>query len=137
MNRTERKPNQQLRVIPGRAASLIQVVLGIVFLLFGIVFLYFRVAEVTEPELRLLILLFGVLWIAVCGSISGYGIYSLKKRNAPLFTIESETDAGSCGDHDTPDFDTRLKKLESLKKEGIISEKEYRQKRAEIMEEKW
>ena len=35
------------------------------------------------------------------------------------------------------DFETRLKKIESLKKDGLISEKEYQHKREDIMKEKW
>ncbi|MFN3921716.1 MAG: SHOCT domain-containing protein [Caldimicrobium sp.] len=35
------------------------------------------------------------------------------------------------------DFETRLRKLESLKKDGLITEEEYQRKRKEIMDEKW
>ncbi|MFN3995569.1 MAG: SHOCT domain-containing protein [bacterium] len=35
------------------------------------------------------------------------------------------------------DFETRLRKLESLKRDGLITEEEYQRKRKEIMDEKW
>jgi hypothetical protein len=35
------------------------------------------------------------------------------------------------------DFDVKLRKLEGLKNEGLISEDEYKKKRAEIMDRKW
>jgi len=35
------------------------------------------------------------------------------------------------------DFEAKLRKLESLKKDGLITEDEYRQKREEIVKEKW
>ncbi len=35
------------------------------------------------------------------------------------------------------DFAGGLRKLESLRKEGIISEEEFKKKRAEIMERRW
>jgi cytochrome c-type biogenesis protein CcmH/NrfG len=35
------------------------------------------------------------------------------------------------------DFADGLRKLESLRKEGIINEEEFKKKRAEIMERKW
>jgi len=37
----------------------------------------------------------------------------------------------------TEDFETKLRKLESLKKDGLITDEEYIQKRKEIMDEKW
>jgi len=38
---------------------------------------------------------------------------------------------------ETENFESRLRKLESLKKDGLITEEEYQQKRGEIMKEKW
>ena len=35
------------------------------------------------------------------------------------------------------DFDAGLRKLAKLKKDGLITDKEYEQKRAEIMRPKW
>ncbi|MBU1248349.1 MAG: SHOCT domain-containing protein [Proteobacteria bacterium] len=35
------------------------------------------------------------------------------------------------------DFEARLRKLERLKKDGVISESEYAAKREQIMREKW
>jgi hypothetical protein len=41
-------------------------------------------------------------------------------------------------DQDVPaDFETKLRKLESLKKDSLITEEEYKVKRKEIMNEKW
>lgn len=35
------------------------------------------------------------------------------------------------------DFEEKLRKLESLRQDGLISEEEYQQKRSEIMKENW
>ena len=35
------------------------------------------------------------------------------------------------------DFDARLRKLEGLRKDGLVNDEEYRAKRAEILGEKW
>jgi hypothetical protein len=35
------------------------------------------------------------------------------------------------------DFEGRLRKLESLRRDGLISEAEYARKRAEILGERW
>ncbi len=63
----------------------------------------------------------------------------LKEENAkfylpPCIEIESlETGQPAVG----MDFETKLKKLESLRQERLIDEEEYRRKRSEIMMEKW
>lgn len=40
-------------------------------------------------------------------------------------------------DSDDLAFDEKLRRLEALKIEGLISESEYNQKRKEILEDKW
>jgi hypothetical protein len=35
------------------------------------------------------------------------------------------------------DFETKLRKLEGLRKDGILTEDEYQKKKKEILEEKW
>jgi hypothetical protein len=40
-------------------------------------------------------------------------------------------------DPGSEDFESRLRKLESLKKDGLITDEEYQQKQGEIMKEKW
>jgi len=35
------------------------------------------------------------------------------------------------------DFDEKLRKLDKLKKEGLINEAEFNKKRAEILDQKW
>jgi len=51
--------------------------------------------------------------------------------------IKVETSEGDAGEPSDKDFETRLRKVESLKKDGLITEDEYRQKREEIVKEKW
>lgn len=41
------------------------------------------------------------------------------------------------GEDSSADFETRLRKLEALKKDRLISEEEYKHKREEIMNERW
>jgi Short C-terminal domain len=135
--------SQKVRVMPGRAASAIQVVLGTAFLIFGAVFVFSQAANAgsSEPELKILLILFGIIWIIACGAIAGYGVYCLAKRKpAALCTIEFETvqpTSEANGETGPADFDARLRKLESLKKEGLITDDEFNRKRAEIMAAKW
>ena len=133
--------SQKIRVMPGKAGSVIQIIMGSVFLIFGAVFVFPQAADASEPDLKILLILFGIIWVIACGAIAGYGVYCLTNRKpASLCTIEFETvqptpegnaEAGSA------DFDARLRKLESLKKEGLITDDEFNRKRAEIMAAKW
>lgn len=143
MKRGESVQSQKVSVMPSRAASVMQAVLGFAFLIFGAVFVFSQAVNVSssEPELKLLLTLFGIIWIIACGAIAGYGVYCLSKRKpAALFTLEFEHDQLTSevnGESNSADFDARLRKLESLKKEGLISADEYNRKRTELMMEKW
>lgn len=50
-----------------------------------------------------------------------------------------EFDSADDGEGQAPgiDFEAKLRKLESLKKDGLITEDEYRRKREDIVKEKW
>ena len=51
--------------------------------------------------------------------------------------IEVESSDGSEEKAPAVDFEAKLRKLEALKKDGLITEDEYRQKRDDVMKEKW
>ncbi len=106
----------------------------VLMLIFGLVFLI----EVLPDEP--FALFFKALWLLFC--IGGI-IYSLivlgsysgpDKNKIPL----SATDVIEIKDEGKAiDFDDRLRKLESLKNDHLITEEEYRQKREEILKDKW
>jgi hypothetical protein len=135
--------SKKLSVKPGeltRPASIVAIVVAAGFLIFGLVLasVGFRENE-NEPVLRLLILLFGLIWVAVCIGLIVLNARLLNRKGSAgsqsLFEIETEGDgaAGNVGDN----FDSRLRKLEGLRKDGLITEDEYRRKRGEIMGRKW
>lgn len=109
---------------------------------------------------------FGLLWFVMCvGGIiynaMNLSTYSKEKKNSfpvtagEVFEMTSEPapnepssasqagashrSGGGAGGSGSvgPDFETRLRKLESLKKDGLITEDEYRRKREEILNDKW
>ena len=62
------------------------------------------------------------------------------KEKIPLTAeevIQIDTSEEEGGEPSGKDFEARIRKVESLKKDGLITEDEYRQKRDEIMKEKW
>ncbi len=135
--------SKKLSVKPGelaRPASILAIVVAAVFLIFGLVLASVGFRENgNEPVLRLLILLFGLIWVAVCIGLIVFNARLLNRKGSAgsqsLFEIETEGD-GRPGEG-AGDFDSRLRKLEGLRKDGLITEDEYRRKRGEIMGQKW
>jgi hypothetical protein len=134
--------SKKLSVKPGeltRPASIVAIVVAAGFLMFGLVLVTVGFQEnESEPALRLLILLFGLIWAVACIGIIVFNARLLNRRRSAgtgsLFEIETEDGpAGNVGD----DFDSHLRKLEGLRKDGLITEEEYQRKRGEIMGRKW
>lgn len=125
--------NRTISVRPPRTSSVVMIGMGLLFLFFGIAFI-----AVAEGEARPFVLVFGILWIAVCIGFIVFGIYSLSRGKAPavaIIDVESSPEEGNR--EEGADFEAKLRKLERLRKERLISEEEYRRKRTEIMAEKW
>lgn len=112
-----------------RIALLVQVVLGVLFLPHGIVFMV-----ISEGESRPFVSMFALIWAAACIGVILHAVKALQLVNAGKLEI-AELDA-SAGEAESG-FAARLRDLEMLKKDGLISNSEYRRKRAEIMQEKW
>lgn len=121
--------SQKIYVRPGKVASVIGIVVGCVMLLFGIVFFSILVAEEA-----IIGQIFMVFWMLIMITIIAYYVYNLKSQKASSAAMaEIELDmqgSGSSGEE-------KLRSLERLKKEQLITEEEYQQKRKEVMREKW
>lgn len=125
--------NGKITVRPPRASAIVMIVMGLLFLFFGIAFI-----AAAEGEARPFALMFGILWAAVCIGFIVFGIYSLSRGKAPAVAIiDVESAPEEENRAEKADFEAKLRKLERLRKERLISEEEYRRKRTEIMAEKW
>jgi len=122
---------------PSPLASKITIVMLVIFLFFGL-FLMSDGPGSGETSFSL----FRMIWVIACiggiiYSIRNLSTYSNEQKSklpataTDVIEIQSERETG------TEDFETKLRKLESLKKNGLITEEEYKQKRKEIMDEKW
>ena len=118
-----------VHVRPGRAASLAGLLVGVAFLVFGIVFLVVLLQEDSMVGVA-----FMSLWIFVVGLIIALNAYHLITRKAML---DIDTEGGTAIPGSDADFDRKLRRLEDLKKDRLISEEEYKRKRAEILDQKW
>lgn len=135
---------RKTHVTPGRVMKM-QARAGIVvaglFLLFGLALglVVYRETPRSETGLSLLLLGFLLIWSAGCVTLIVFYGRLLRRHSRPdddslvelcESGLERSATAGSS-------FDSRLRKLEQLKNEGLISEQEYREKRAGMMAEKW
>lgn len=125
-------------VRPSPLASIVGIAGGIIGLGFGAVFL---AAVPSEPGPDGFKSFFFLIWFLLCGGIIVYyarNLASFKNEGTagvPLTAtdvVEMEPDE-TCA----IDFAERLRKLEGLRKDGLVSEEEFQRKRKEIMEEKW
>ena len=125
--------NSLIRPRPTKLSGIVMIVAGAAFLLFSIV-----PFSAAEGEAKPFAAVFGVIWVLVCLSFIIYGIYILaseKPSSGIVYDIEGNA-AGKDPDS-SGDFEPRIRKLEKLKEDRLITEEEYKTKRAEIMKEPW
>jgi len=127
-----------------RPRSILGLILAIIGLWFGFVVLNLTGKAVDlgggEKALRIV---FGIVWFTFwIGAIvmNVLNLYSLSRSK----TAGSQTAASPTAEAAAPrraeessDFETKLRKLESLKRDGLVSEEEYQRKRDEFMRDKW
>jgi hypothetical protein len=119
---------------PTKQAYIVGIIVAIFFLLFAAIFFYLMVEE--RSVVGQLFLLFFMLMLLL---MIGVQVYNLRKYNSssdmtvntiemPDFKIEKKSELP---------FDEKLRKLEQLKRDGLLSTEEYEAKRSEILNEKW
>lgn len=115
---------------PSKSGSAFGGIVGIIFILIGLF-----VIIPTSSMAGGFAMIFGILWTAIAAGITVMNFYQAfgKKYVGPEIHIEEEEarPAASAG----PDAKKRLEQLEELKKAGLVTEEEYRKKRAEILGE--
>ena len=79
-----------------------------------------------------------VLWTAVCISSIFFYLRLLSKPGSPEGNslVDFQFDAPDASGNGM-DFAGRLHKLEGLKRDGLVSDSEYEEKRLQILREKW
>jgi hypothetical protein len=123
---------------PSPLASIVGIVGGIAMFVLGIAFV---VSVPAGPGPAGFAGIFFLVWFLVCGGIVIYygrnlASYSKKEKDGVPLTasevVEMEQDeAGAM------DFAARLRKLEALRRDHLVSQEEFLLKRKEIMDEKW
>jgi hypothetical protein len=89
---------------------------------------------VSEGDARPYAAIFSLIWFVACICIIYRAVKMLKLIKSGGIEI-GEIESG--GEQPENSFAKKLRDIESLKKEGLLSDEEYSSKRAEIMKEKW
>ena len=125
---------KRVRVKPGKAQSTVSFVVGLAFVLVGLV----MVVPTFGP--------FGLLWTGVAVAITVInGLNAFGKKGVPTMEIYSEEDDDEAPSPAREDHDhipstalttqERLEQLQTLKEAGLLTDEEYRNKREEILRE--
>ncbi|NGQ96813.1 SHOCT domain-containing protein [Brevibacillus sp. SYP-B805] len=116
----------RIYVKPSKPALILGVIFGIFFILIG----------VTQALPRFGV--FGVFWTLAGVAITGFNVYHLVTgRGAGFYEVDVQSTGGDRTEPAAGDFETKLRKLERLRQDNLITETEYQKKRDEILREKW
>lgn len=83
--------------------------------------------------------LFGIVWTLIACSFVGIGIYGAGNKKGMYFmyewSIDEEVDGDEPPSSPAASAEERLRQLQSLRQQGMISDAEYEEKRKEILKE--
>ena len=109
--------------------------------LFGLIFLFVVLQDMSPSEMGLTALI-GLFFLGFLGACLAMMVFYWRLIKAggqakpdSLLEFQHGTDAGPAGEKG--DFSERLRKLEALKNDGLITEAEYLQKRQALLKEDW
>jgi hypothetical protein len=131
------------RVKPGKGVSLLSFFGALAMGLFGVFFLLPMVSSAGAGvgPMGSAQTAFVLIWILVAfGTAAYYGYNAFSERGVSMLDIEPPAAPPvSPPSRATPaaDFDERLRKLEGLRRDSVITDAEYETKRAEILRERW
>jgi hypothetical protein len=129
----------KLSLTPGRTVSAGSIVVLIFLLLFGIGFAVVVGNALSEndapPMFSFLFIIIIIAWIGTVLFMLVYHIKNLSRAKG-LSLIDINTELEDNNDVKRSPMQS-LRELELLKKDGLITETEYQQKRAQILDERW
>ncbi|WP_202708856.1 hypothetical protein [Sporosalibacterium faouarense] len=114
---------------PSKGVSRFTFLIGVGFSIFGVIF----IISSLFTQMTMILLPFGVIWtsIAIFNTYRSYK-NGFTEEGISIYEIDSnDEEEGSL------DFEEKLRKIEKLKKEGLISDSEYSKKRKEVLKDKW
>lgn len=118
---------------PTKPALIVGIIAVIGMLAFGIFFMKLMIDE--ESSVGVGFIIIWLLFVLLIGA--GY-VYNLVNKKEGKAVGEEISFTGNWPQNNTTiDFNTKLRMLDTLKKDNLITEEEYQNKRAEIMNSQW
>lgn len=126
---------QRVYVKPTKSGLVVGIIAAAAMLVFGIVF--FAALAEEGAGIGQVFMIFWIFFILMIGGYFTYGLINFDKNSdanvGEIIEMDNAFDTREVG----ISFDDKLRKIEQLKKEGLISDYEFEAKRKEIMEQKW
>ena len=120
---------QKVYAKPLKTIFVAQVVIIPLFMIFGLVLFSFA-----DREVMLYVAIFLLIWEAACIALLVNAVQVLRRiKNGKIEVAEISSMDGEEGNS----FAAKLRDLDGLTKDGLISDEEYRKKREEILKAKW
>jgi len=137
--------NHEVKVYPGSQTPFmagLSIAILTLFLVMGaggLLFIWQNTSD-SESGLKFGLLGFCAIWVVACGGLIRFNIRMWKKSRSR--EPDSVMEIVEHVEPDAPraqgvDFETRLRQLEALNKDGLLTEEEYQNKRAGILGETW
>ncbi len=130
---------RKTRIKPSKIQSKMSFIVGIIFSLFGLGMI---ITGIKSP-FPMIMVPFSLVWTGICV----FNVYISYKNGftdegMPYYEIDSVDSEEEIQRRDNEqalsgDFSKKLRELENLRDDGLITEEEYQAKRTEIMNDKW
>ena len=120
---------QKVYAKPPRTIFVAQIVIIPLFMIFGLVLF-----SLADREVMPFVAIFLLVFESVCIALLVNAVKVLKLIRSGKIEV---AEISGLAVEEGGGFAIKLRDLESLKKDGLISDDEYREKRAKIMQEKW
>ena len=127
---------QKAYIKPTKSGLVIGIIVVVAFIVFGIFFLTLLSGE-PGSEIGQTFMGFWFFILLIIGGIFVYNLMNYDKNPGSSIAEEIELPETFGAREVGVSFDEKLRKLENLKKEGLINDAEFASKRQEIMDPKW
>ncbi len=114
---------RRVRVKPSKSQSFVGMIGGAVFVIIG-----FSIIPMMG--------MFGILWTIIAMAIAGMHAYNYFTDKG-VASWEIDVEPNHQGINREEDFEAKLRKLNRLKEDGLITDSEFAKKRADIMKSEW
>jgi len=122
---------QKAYLRPTKSALIFGMMAVSLFLIMGVIFFIILLKE--DAVIGVVFTAFWIIFVLVIGGVYLYNYRNYDKNVEGNVAEQIVLPGKTTGD----DFADKLRKLDNLKREGLITEAEFKKKRSEIMEQKW